>query len=228
MVKNHKAMHGNGKKIFMNTLLSEISSFLQQGRAAKVKECVQQALDEEVPTEEILEKGLMDGMNTVGQDFKNNKVFVPEVLIAARAMTKGIEVLRPYLVAEGIEEKGTVVIGTVKGDLHDIGKNLVHMMMEGKGLKVIDLGVDVSVEQYLDAAQEHNANVIVCSALLTTTMSEMKAVVDAVKASPLAGKVKVMIGGAPVTQAYCDIIGADCYTPDAASAADAALAFCAQ
>lgn len=221
-------MHGNGKKIFMNTLLSEISSFLQQGRAAKVKECVQQALDEEVPTEEILEKGLMDGMNTVGQDFKQNKVFVPEVLIAARAMAKGIEVLRPHLVAEGIEEKGTVVMGTVKGDLHDIGKNLVHMMMEGKGLKVIDLGVDVSVEQYLDAAQEHNADVIVCSALLTTTMSEMKAVMDAVKASPLAGKVKVMIGGAPVTQAYCDIIGADCYTPDAASAADAALAFCMQ
>lgn len=212
----------------MNTLLSDISSFLQQGRAAKVKDCVQQALDTGIPTEEILEKGLMDGMNTVGQDFKQNKVFVPEVLIAARAMTKGIEVLRPYLVAEGIEEKGTVVIGTVKGDLHDIGKNLVHMMMEGKGLKVIDLGVDVSVEQYLDAAQEHNANVIVCSALLTTTMSEMKAVVDAVKASPLAGKVKVMIGGAPVTQAYCDVIGADCYTPDAASAADAALAFCAQ
>lgn len=222
-------MHGNGKKIFMNTLLSEISSFLQQGRAAKVKECVQQALDEEVPTEEILEKGLMNGMNTVGQDFKNNnKVFVPEVLIAARAMAKGIEVLRPHLVAEGIEEKGTVVMGTVKGDLHDIGKNLVHMMMEGKGLKVIDLGVDVSVEQYLDAAQEHNADVIVCSALLTTTMPEMKAVVDAVKASPFAGKVKVMIGGAPVTQAYCDVIGADCYTPDAASAADAALAFCMQ
>lgn len=195
-------MHGNGKKIFMNTLLSEISSFLQQGRAAKVKECVQQALDEEVPTEEILEKGLMDGMDTVGQDFKNNKVFVPKVLIAARAMAKEIEVLRPHLVAEGIEEKGTVVMGTVKGDLHDSGKNLVHMMMEGQGLKVIDLGVDVSVEQYLDAAQEHNANVIVCSALLTTTMSEMKAVVDAVKASPLAGKVKVMIGGAPVTQAY--------------------------
>ena len=210
----------------MDTRLSEISAFLQQGRAAKVKDCVQQALDAGIPPEEILEKGLMDGMNTVGQDFKQNKVFVPEVLIAARAMTKGIEVLRPYLVAEGIEEKGTVVIGTVKGDLHDIGKNLVHMMMEGKGLRVIDLGVDVSVEQYLDAAQEYNADVIVCSALLTTTMPEMKAVVDAVKASPLAGKVKVMIGGAPVTQAYCDIIGADCYTPDAASAADAALTFC--
>ncbi|MCI6706154.1 MAG: corrinoid protein [Eisenbergiella massiliensis] len=215
-------------EIFMDTRLSEISAFLQQGRAAKVKDCVQQALDAGIPPEEILEKGLMDGMNTVGQDFKQNKVFVPEVLIAARAMTKGIEVLRPYLVAEGIEEKGTVVIGTVKGDLHDIGKNLVHMMMEGKGLRVIDLGVDVSVEQYLDAAQEYNADVIVCSALLTTTMSEMKAVMDAVKASPLAGKVKVMIGGAPVTQAYCDIIGADCYTPDAASAADAALAFCMQ
>lgn len=212
----------------MDTRLSEISAFLQQGRAAKVKDCVQQALDAGIPPEEILEKGLMDGMNTVGQDFKQNKVFVPEVLIAARAMTKGIEVLRPYLVAERIEEKGTVVIGTVKGDLHDIGKNLVHMMMEGKGLRVIDLGVDVSVEQYLDAAQEYNADVIVCSALLTTTMSEMKAVMDAVKASPLAGKVKVMIGGAPVTQAYCDIIGADCYTPDAASAADAALAFCMQ
>lgn len=212
----------------MDTRLSEISAFLQQGRAAKVKDCVQQALDAGIPPEEILEKGLMDGMNTVGQDFKQNKVFVPEVLIAARAMTKGIEVLRPYLVAEGIEEKGTVAIGTVKGDLHDIGKNLVHMMMEGKGLRVIDLGVDVSVEQYLDAAQEYNADVIVCSALLTTTMSEMKAVMDAVKASPLAGKVKVMIGGAPVTQAYCDIIGADCYTPDAASAADAALAFCMQ
>ena len=212
----------------MDTRLSEITAFLQQGRAAKVKDCVQQALDAGIPPEEILEKGLMDGMNTVGQDFKQNKVFVPEVLIAARAMTKGIEVLRPYLVAEGIEEKGTVVIGTVKGDLHDIGKNLVHMMMEGKGLRVIDLGVDVSVEQYLDAAQEYNADVIVCSALLTTTMPEMKAVVDAVKASPLAGKVKVMIGGARVTQAYCDIMGAVCYTPDAASAADAALAFCMQ
>lgn len=142
-------------------------------------------------------------------------------------MTKGIELLRPYLVTEGVEEKGTVVIGTVKGDLDDIGKNLVRMMIEGKGLKVIDLGVDVSVEKYLDAARENNANIIACSALLTTTMTEVREVVEAVKASELNGKVKIMIGGAPITQAFCDSIGADCYTPDAASAADAALAICA-
>lgn len=142
-------------------------------------------------------------------------------------MTKGIELLRPYLVTEGVEEKGTVVIGTVKGDLHDIGKNLVRMMIEGKGLKVIDLGVDAPVEKYLDAARENNANIIACPALLTTTMTEVREVVEAVKASELNGKVKIMIGGAPITQAFCDSIGADCYTPDAASAADAALAICA-
>lgn len=142
-------------------------------------------------------------------------------------MTKGIELLRPYLVTEGVEEKGTVVIGTVKGDLDDIGKNLVRMMIEGKGLKVIDLGVDVPVEKYLDAARENNANIIACPALLITTMTEVREVVEAVKASELNGKVKIMIGGAPITQAFCDSIGADCYTPDAASAADAALAICA-
>lgn len=142
-------------------------------------------------------------------------------------MTKGIELLRPYLVTEGVEEKGTVVIGTVKGDLDDIGKNLVRMMIEGKGLKVIDLGVDVPVEKYLDAARENNANIIACPALLTITMTEVREVVEAVKASELNGKVKIMIGGAPITQAFCDSIGADCYTPDAASAADAALAICA-
>ena len=212
----------------MSTVLTDISSWLQQGRAPKVKACVQQALDEGIPAQDILEKGLLDGMNIIGQKFKNNEVFVPEVLIAARAMTKGIELLRPYLVTAGVEEKGTVVIGTVKGDLHDIGKNLVRMMMEGKGLKVIDLGVDVPVEKYLDAARENNADIIACSALLTTTMSEMRDVVEAVKASELNGKVKIMVGGAPITQAFCDSIGADCYTPDAASAAEAALAFCEQ
>ena len=127
------------------SILNEISSWLQQGRAPKVKACVQQALDEGIPAEQILNEGLLDGMNIIGQKFKNNEVFVPEVLIAARAMTKGTEVLRPFLVQAGVEEKGTVIIGTVKGDLHDIGKNLVRMMMEGKGLKVIDLGVDVPV-----------------------------------------------------------------------------------
>ena len=208
------------------SILNEISSWLQQGRAPKVKACVQQALDEGISAEQILNEGLLDGMNIIGQKFKNNEVFVPEVLIAARAMSKGTEVLRPYLVQAGVEEKGTVIIGTVKGDLHDIGKNLVRMMMEGKGLKVIDLGVDVSVEAFMEAARANNAQIIACSALLTTTMGEMKSVVEAVEASELKGQVKVMIGGAPITQAFCDNIGADVYTTDAASAADAALAIC--
>ena len=209
------------------SILNEISSWLQQGRAPKVKACVQQALDEGISAEQILNEGLLDGMNIIGQKFKNNEVFVPEVLIAARAMTKGTEVLRPYLVQAGVEEKGTVIIGTVKGDLHDIGKNLVRMMMEGKGLKVIDLGVDVPVEKFMEAARENNAQIIACSALLTTTMGEMKSVVEAVEASELKGQVKVMVGGAPITQAFCDNIGADVFTADAASAADAALAICA-
>ena len=205
--------------------LSEISAWLQKGRAPKVKAFVQQALDEGIPANEILQDGLLDGMNIIGQKFKNNEVFVPEVLVAARAMNRGVEVLRPYLVADGVEEKGTVVLGTVKGDMHDIGKNLVRMMMEGKGLKVIDLGVDVPVEKFLDAARENDAKVICCSALLTTTMGEMRNVVEAVRASEMKGKVKVMIGGAPITQTFCDQIGADCYTADAASAAEAAVAY---
>ena len=210
------------------SILNEISSALQQGRVPKVKEYVQQALNEGIPAGEILEQGLLAGMNVIGEKFKNNEVFVPEVLISARAMSKGTEILRPYLVADGVEEKGTVVVGTVKGDLHDIGKNLVRMMMESKGLKVIDLGVDVSVDAFLDAAREHNAQIICCSALLTTTMGEMRNIVEAVEASEMKGKVKVMIGGAPITQAYCDQIGADRFTPDAATAAEVALAICVE
>lgn len=208
------------------SILNDISSWLQQGRAPKVKACVQQAIQEGIPANEILEKGLLDGMGIIGQKFKNNEVFVPEVLIAARAMSKGVEVLRPYLVEDGVEEKGTVVLGTVKGDLHDIGKNLVRMMMEGKGLKVIDLGVDVPVEKFLDAARENDAKIICCSALLTTTMGEMRSVVEAVEASEMKGKVSIMIGGAPVTQSFCDQIGASRYTADAATAADVALELC--
>lgn len=211
---------------FVVDILNEISSALQQGKVPKVKEYVQQALDEGIPANEILVQGLLSGMDIIGEKFKNNEVFVPEVLIAARAMSKGTEILRPYLVAAGVEEKGTVVLGTVKGDLHDIGKNLVRMMMEGKGLKVIDLGVDVSVDRFLDAARENHAQIIACSALLTTTMGEMRNIVEAVKASEMKDQVKVMIGGAPITQAYCDQIGADCYTPDAATAAEAALKLC--
>ena len=208
------------------SILNDISSWLQQGRAPKVKACVQQALDEGIPASEILEQGLLDGMGIIGQKFKNNEVFVPEVLIAARAMSKGVEVLRPHLVEDGVEEKGTVVLGTVKGDLHDIGKNLVRMMMEGKGLKVIDLGVDVPVEKFLDAARENDAKIICCSALLTTTMGEIRSVVEAVEASELKGKISIMVGGAPVTQSYCDQIGASRYTADAATAAEVALELC--
>ena len=208
------------------SILNDISSWLQQGRAPKVKACVQQALDEGIPASEILEQGLLEGMGIIGQKFKNNEVFVPEVLIAARAMSKGVEVLRPHLVEDGVEEKGTVVLGTVKGDLHDIGKNLVRMMMEGKGLKVIDLGVDVPVEKFLDAARENDAKIICCSALLTTTMGEMRSVVEAVEASELKGKISIMVGGAPVTQSYCDQSGASRYTADAATAAEVALELC--
>ncbi len=210
----------------MNETLNEISEWLQKGRAPKVKAAVTKALEEGIPASEILENGLLAGMDIIGQKFKNNEVFVPEVLVAARAMNRGVEILRPYLVEDGVETKGTVILGTVKGDMHDIGKNLVRMMMEGKGLEVIDLGVDVPTEKFLDAAREHNAKLICCSALLTTTMGEMKNVVDAVQASEMNGKVKIMIGGAPITQTFCEQIGADCYTPDAASAAEAALKFC--
>ena len=205
-------------------ILNDISTLLQQGRAPKVKEKVQEALDQGISSKDILEEGLLSGMSVIGEKFKNNEVYVPEVLIAARAMNAGVALLKPYLVDAGVEAKGTVVIGTVKGDLHDIGKNLVKMMMEGKGLNVVDLGVDVSAEQFVSAAKENNADIIACSALLTTTMTEMKNVVDAVKAESL--DVKVMVGGAPVTQNFCDSIGANSYTADAASAADAALALC--
>ena len=208
------------------TTLEEISEWLQKGRAPKVKAAVTKALEEGIPAATILQDGLLAGMDIIGAKFKNNEVFVPEVLVAARAMSRGVDVLQPYLVDAGVEDAGTVILGTVKGDMHDIGKNLVRMMMEGKGIKVIDLGVDVPVENFLDAAREHDAKIICCSALLTTTMGEMKNVVDAVNASELKGNVKIMIGGAPITQTFCEQIGADCYTPDAASAADAALKFC--
>jgi corrinoid protein of di/trimethylamine methyltransferase len=210
----------------MSEILEEISSLLQKGRAPKVKAAVQKALDDGIPASTILQDGLLAGMDVVGVKFKNNEVFVPEVLVAARAMNKGVEVLRPYLVSDGVEEKGVAVIGTVKGDMHDIGKNLVRMMLEGKGLRVIDLGVDVAPETFVDAARENNAQLVCCSALLTTTMPEMKNVVDAVNASELKNKVRIMVGGAPITQEYADEIGADCYTPDAATAAEAALKLC--
>ena len=206
----------------------ELSLQVQKGKVKMVKELVQQAINEGIPAQEILEKGLLAGLNVVGEKFKNNEVFVPEVLIAARAMNTGSAMLKPLLVQEGVEPAGRVCVGTVKGDLHDIGKNLVKMMMESKGLEVIDLGTDVSPETFVQTAIEKDCRVIGCSALLTTTMGVMADVVKAVDAAGLRGKVKVMIGGAPVTQSFCDQIGADAYTADAATAAEVALRFCTE
>ena len=205
-------------------LLNDISIYMQQGRVRNVKELVQQALDAGISARDILDNALIAGMNVVGEKFKNNEIFVPEVLMAASAMNAVTEMLKPHLVKSGVKPIGKVVIGTVQGDQHDIGKNLVKMMMEGKGLEVIDLGVDVAPQRFISAAREHNAQIIACSALLTTTMGRMAEVVNAVKAEAL--PVKVMIGGAPVSQAFCDSIGADAYAPDAASAAELAAELC--
>jgi corrinoid protein of di/trimethylamine methyltransferase len=207
-------------------ILEEMSELLQKGRANEVKELVQKAMDDGIAAKTILEEGLMSGMNIIGVKFKNNEVYVPEVLIAARAMNAGIEILRPLLVSEGVETKGTVILGTVKGDLHDIGKNLVKMMMEGKGLEVVDLGTDVPSDKFIDSAKEKNAQIIACSALLTTTMTEMKGVVEKAVEDGIRDQVTIMVGGAPVTDNYCESIGADQYAPDAASAAEKALEVC--
>lgn len=206
--------------------LHEISVQLQAGKAKIVKDLVQQAIDEGVPAQEILEKGLLDGMNVIGEKFKNNEVFVPEVLIAARAMNQGVALLKPLLAEAGVKASGKVCIGTVQGDLHDIGKNLVKLMLEGKGLEVIDLGTDVAPETFVQTAIDQNCQIICCSALLTTTMGVMADVVKAAESAGIRDKVKIMIGGAPVNQAFCDQIGADVYTSDAASAAEAAVALC--
>ena len=208
------------------SIIEEISIYLQRGRAPKVKELVEQAINEGISPKAILEDGLLSAMSVVGEKFKNNEVFVPEVLVAARAMNAGLEVLKPRLTESGVEAKGVAVIGTVKGDLHDIGKNLVKMMLEGKGLEVYDLGVDVPAERFIDAAIQHGADIICCSALLTTTMNEMKNVVEKAKEAGIRDKVKIMVGGAPITSAFAESIGADCYTLDAASASDAAIALC--
>ena len=208
-------------------MLSQISENLQKGKAKVVKQLVQEAIDAGISAQDILEKGLIAGMNVVGEKFRNNEIFVPEVLVAARALNMGSALLKPLLAADGVKASGRVCIGTVQGDLHDIGKNLVKMMMEGKGLEVIDLGTDVAPETFVQTAIDQDCQIICCSALLTTTMPTMGEVVKAAEAAGIREKVKIMIGGAPVTQAFCEEIGADAYTPDAASAADAAVAFCA-
>ena len=206
------------------SIFTDISASLQKGDAKTVTALVQQAIDQGIPAQEILSEGLMAGMAVVGEKFKTNEIFVPHVLVAARAMNMGAALLKPLLNADGVKATGKVCIGTVKGDLHDIGKNLVRMMMEGKGLEVVDLGVDVAPEKFVQAAVEQNCQIICCSALLSTTMCVMGDVVKAMEAARIRDKVKIMVGGAPVTEAFCQQIGADIYTADAASAADAAVA----
>ena len=206
------------------SILVDISENLQHGKAKNVKALVQQALEEGLSAQRILEEGLMAGMAVIGEKFKNNEVFVPEVLVAARAMNMGTLILKPALQAEGTKAIGRACIGTIQGDLHDIGKNLVRMMLESRGIDVIDLGTDVAPETFVKTAKEQNCQLICCSALLTTTMNNMIKIVELAKEEGIRDQVKIMVGGAPVTQAFADQIGADTYTSDAASAADAAVA----
>jgi len=203
------------------SICTQISEAVQKGKK-DVNVLVQQALDEGLSPKTILDEGLLAAMDIIGGKFKNNEVYVPEVLIAARAMGIGAAVLKPHLAEAGVKSIGKVALGTVKGDLHDIGKNLVRMMLEGKGIEVIDLGVDVSAERFIEAYENEGVSIIACSALLTTTMGEMKNVVDLLVEKGYRDKVKVMVGGAPITESYCQSIGADYYTADAASAADVA------
>ena len=211
----------------MADVLSKIASKLYAGEADQVAELVQSALDQGLAPDKVLQGGLIAGMDQVGKDFKAGDLFVPEVLIAARAMHAGMGILRPLLAQTGVPSAGKYIIGTVKGDLHDIGKNLVKMMAEGAGFEVIDLGTDVPPDKFVAAVKEHQPRLVGMSALLTTTMVNMKATVEALQEAGVRGSVKVMVGGAPVTEAYAKQIGADAYAPDAASAVDVARSLAA-
>ena len=204
------------------SILEEISEFLKNGKRKNVKALIEQALEEGIDPKIILKEGLMSGMSIIGGKFKREEVFVPDVMMAARAMNVGLSILEPKLVEAGNEPIGRVVIGTVQGDLHDIGKNLTAMLLKGAGFEIYDMGVDVSAEAFLEKAEEVNADIIGLSALLSTTMSQMKEVIDLLKEKNLRDKYIVMIGGAPITNEFAEEIGADYYTPDAASAAEVA------
>lgn len=193
-----------------------------KGQADAVKELVNQALSENISAEDVLNNGLVAGMNVVSEKFKNNEFFIPEVLVSARAMSAGLDILNPLLAEANVKAKGKVVIGTVKGDLHDIGKNIVGMMLQGAGYEIVDLGADVPKEKFIEFTQKEDANMVGMSALLTTTMIYMQEIIEGLKEAGIRDKVKVIIGGAPVTQSYADQIEADGYAPDAASAIDLA------
>jgi len=204
------------------SVCTQISELVQKGRAKLVKEEVSKAIEGGVPAADILNEGMLAAMDIVGEKFKNNEIYVPEMLVAARAMNAGMEVLKPYLVEAGVKPIGKVILGTVAGDLHDIGKNLVRLMLEGKGIEVVDLGIDVPAEKFVEAHKEHGSGLILLSALLTTTMGEMKNVIETFEKAGLRDKVKFMVGGAPVTDTFRAEIGAEYYTSDAASAASLA------
>jgi 5-methyltetrahydrofolate--homocysteine methyltransferase len=205
-----------------SNILEQVASNLYKGEDKVVADLVQQALDQEMSPAEILDDGLIAGMDEVGRDFKAGDLFVPEVLIAARAMHAGMNVLRPLLAESDVPSAGKYVIGTAQGDLHDIGKNLVKMMLEGAGFETVDLGTDVRPEDFVAAVQEHQPQLLGMSALLTTTMPGMKATIEALEEAGLRDTVKIMVGGAPVTAAFAEQIGADAYAPDAATAVDVA------
>lgn len=207
-------------------ILVEISEALQNGRSRDIKGLVEQALAEGIAADVILKEGLLSGMDVVGERFKNNEIYVPEVLMAARCLNNGTAVLKPYLAEAGVKARGKVCIGTVQGDLHDIGKNMVKMMLEGKGFEVIDLGKDVAPEVFVQTAIDNDCKIICLSSLLTTTMEVMGEVVSKATEMGIRDKVKILIGGAPVSEEFCKKIGADAYAPDAASAADVAVELC--
>jgi 5-methyltetrahydrofolate--homocysteine methyltransferase len=206
----------------MADILEKIASNLYDGEDGEVAKLVQEALDQGMGPGEVLSGGLIAGMDEVGKDFKAGDLFVPEVLIAARAMHAGMAVLRPLLAESDVPSAGKYVIGTVEGDLHDIGKNLVRMMLEGAGFETVDLGTDVKTDAFVEAVREHQPVLLGMSALLTTTMVNMRGTIEALTEAGLRDSLKIMIGGAPVTAAFAEEIGADAYAPDAASAVDVA------
>lgn len=212
----------------MSDVLKQMASKLYEGDEQEVPALVQAALAEGLSPGEILSGGLVAGMDRVGNDFKSGELFVPEVLIAARAMQSGMNILRPLLVESNVASAGKVILGTVKGDLHDIGKNLVKMMLEGAGFEVVDLGNDISPQSFTEAVRKHQPDLVGMSALLTTTMPQMKETILALEAAGLRKSVKVMIGGAPVTNDYAALIGADAYAPDSAVAVDKARSLTAR
>jgi 5-methyltetrahydrofolate--homocysteine methyltransferase len=201
-------------------ILKDIARNLENGDSTTVKELLREALALEIPPETILNKGLVKGMEVVGKKFKENEIFIPEVLIASRAMKSAMNIIKPYLIEEGIQPRGKIVLGTVKGDLHDIGKNIVSIVLEREGYEIVDIGIDVPKEKFIAALQKEKPDILGMSALLTTTMSYMRNVIDAVRSEDFKKYIPIILGGAPITQSFADEIGADGYASEAISAVD--------